>query len=114
MNELGAPLAAFMHKNGIKPSDLLVIHDELDLPFGVVKMGTPGSSSAGHKGLESIIRELGSRDFHRIRFGIQTPEQSSRQISAEDFVLRHFSSDEEPKLPELIAQAAELALQWSK
>ena len=114
MNELGIPLASYMHKNGTEPSDLLVIHDELDLPFGAIKMGAPGSNSAGHKGLESIIRELGNSDFHRIRIGIQTPEQASRVISAEEFVLRPFSADEETKLPELIKQAAELALQWSK
>lgn len=72
--------------------DLLVIHDDTDLPFETWKI-TKSSRSAGHNGVQSIINELGTQDFHRLRIGVETREKTS-QIPTDLFVLSSFSSQE--------------------
>lgn len=83
--------------------DLIVIHDDLDLPFGTVRLKF-GGGNAGHKGLTSITKDLGSPDFHRVRFGIGKPADRAR---VESYVLEPFLTEEEmPQLPGLIDNAA--------
>lgn len=77
-------------------SDLLVLHDEKDLPFGAVKEGF-ASSSAGHNGVQNIIDELGTKDFARIRIGVETREPDS-PIPTDVFVLQKFQDEELEKL----------------
>ncbi len=103
MNVSGAPVAALTRFYSSAPSRLIVIHDELDIPFDTVRLKL-GGGHGGHNGLRSIIQSLGTGDFIRVRVGIGRPP--GRQ-SAADFVLRNFSSTERSALPNLIADAAD-------
>jgi PTH1 family peptidyl-tRNA hydrolase len=80
--------------------DLLVIHDEIDLPFGSLRY-TESSSPAGHNGVKDIIEKLGTQDFHRIRIGVES-RPSRDVIPTEAFVLQNFTDDEIKKLQEEI------------
>jgi len=91
-------LGLFTGKNNDLTSILTVVHDDLDLDFGRVKVSV-NSSSAGHRGIESIISHTKTKNFKRIRFGINNEFRS--KISAEKFVLQNFSSDELDSLKEL-------------
>lgn len=95
-----AKFAAYLKK--ISPRDILVIHDELDLPWGKIKM-EHGRSSAGHKGVESVIESLRTKDFARLRVGIGG--ESARLMETEDFVLGKVSKDELESLEEIISRA---------
>jgi len=86
-------------------SNLIVIHDDLDLSFGSVRLKT-GGGNAGHKGLASIEDNLGSSEFMRIRLGIGKPADKSR---IEGYVLEPFGKDEISVLPEIIQWAANAA-----
>lgn len=84
--------------------NLIVVHDDLDLPFGTIRLKT-GGGNAGHKGLSSITENLGSSDFMRVRIGIGRPSDKSR---IEGYVLEPFNSNEELSLlPEIIQKATE-------
>lgn len=96
MNASGQSVVLLLQKyNIINPADVMVIHDDLDLPLGKIRI-RQGSSSAGHKGVESIIIALNSKDFIRIRIGIGRPEASSIYTQSEiiDYVLGDFTPDE--------------------
>ncbi len=80
--------------------DLLVLHDEIDLPLGKIKF-TEGSSAAGHNGVQSIIDELGTKNFHRLRIGVETRENKSIPPT-ESFVLQKFTDEELQLLQEKI------------
>ncbi|MEI6806581.1 MAG: aminoacyl-tRNA hydrolase [Myxococcaceae bacterium] len=99
MNRSGDSVLAALSFHKIKPEDLLVIHDELDLPFGTVRLKKSGGH-AGHNGLRDIIRVIGP-EFNRIRMGIGKPENKN-QVA--DYVLSPFSSLEENQLLDLIQQ----------
>ncbi len=86
-------------------SNLIVIHDDLDLTFGSVRLKT-GGGNAGHKGLASIEENLGSSEFMRIRLGIGKPVEKSR---IEGYVLEPFGKEEISVLPEIIQWAADAA-----
>ncbi len=83
-------------------SKLIVIHDDLDLPFGSIRLKA-GGGTAGHKGLASIGTNLGSSEFMRVRLGIGKPVDKSR---IEGYVLEPFDKEEQPLLPEVIKKAA--------
>lgn len=89
MNSSGGVIP-FLKKQGIEASDIMVVHDELELPFGKIAVKT-GGSHKGHNGLKSIIEKIGP-DFHRLRFGIGRP---SRKEEVPDYVLKNFSEPEE-------------------
>lgn len=72
--------------------DLLVIHDDTDLPFGEIR-GTDSSSSAGHNGVQSIIDNIGTQDFHRLRIGVET-RATRADLPTDAFVLQNFTADE--------------------
>ncbi len=84
-------------------SNLIVIHDDLDLPFGTIRLKT-GGGDAGHKGLKSITTCLGFADFMRIRMGIGKP---SDRTPVEDYVLQKFNPDESAMLQQSIQSASE-------
>ena len=84
-------------------NNLLVVHDDLDLPFGTVRLKT-GGGNAGHKGLESIVENLGSSDFMRVRIGIGRPTDKAR---IESYVLERFEPQEEAELKPAIQAAAD-------
>jgi PTH1 family peptidyl-tRNA hydrolase len=105
MNRSGSALSAALRALPVAEirTDLLVVVDDLDLPFGHLRI-RPRGGSAGHRGLEDIADRIGSSDFPRLRFGIGRPEP---EISAVDWVLRDFSGAEEVALAERIPIAAD-------
>ena len=84
-------------------SNLIVIHDDLDLPFGAIRLKS-GGGTAGHKGLASIESNLGTSGFMRVRLGIGKPVDKSR---IEGYVLEPFRKEEQEVLPELLEWAAD-------
>lgn len=83
--------------------NVIVIHDDLDLPFGAMRLKV-GGGDAGHKGLKSIITCLGSADFMRVRMGIGKP---AGRMPVEDYVLQRFHQDESDTLKQIIQTASE-------
>jgi peptidyl-tRNA hydrolase, PTH1 family len=94
------PCAAFLK---VKPADILVLHDELDVPFGEVRLKV-GGGHAGHNGLRSMIERLGTPDFLRVRIGIGRPPPGFRGEVA-DYVLHDFDPIEKAELPDVLARA---------
>ena len=105
MNESGKAVGAILRSAYAAVPDLIVLHDELDLPLGAVKIKT-GGGHGGHNGLRSIIEHLGTADFIRIRIGIGRPEPG---IDPADYVLSPFLGEERQAAPEIMARAAEAA-----
>lgn len=83
MNLSGGPVSKLMKEYGLKPSEVIVIHDDLDLDPGIIRV-KQGGGHAGHNGLRSIIDKTGSRDFNRVRVGIGRPPGKMPVV---DFVL---------------------------
>lgn len=86
-------------------AQLVVIHDELDLPVGSMKI-TKGSGAAGHNGVQSIIDEIGTKDFIRIRVGINNPE-TKKDLPGEAFVLQKFTAEEDQLIKEILVKTIE-------
>lgn len=105
MNTSGGPISKLCAQYKVKPEELLVIHDELDIPTGDVRVKV-GGGHAGHNGLRSIIDKLGSRDFSRIRAGIGNPPG---RMPVADFVLKQLRSREAEDFEVMTHQAAEAA-----
>lgn len=90
----------------IKPKDIWVVHDDLDLSLGKVKI-RKGGGSAGHKGIDSIIKELGTPDFIRFRLGIGHPGPKSSDKEVEHYVLSPFGRGEKGEARKIIKKAVE-------
>lgn len=108
MNRSGGPISSLLKYFDLPTSKLLVIHDELDLDYGVLKLKT-GGGHAGHNGLRDIITAT-DNDFHRMRFGIGRPPG---QMSTADYVLRDFIATEKKELKlnlKLAAEAVEMVI----
>jgi PTH1 family peptidyl-tRNA hydrolase len=103
MNESGGPVRGLLDYHSIPPTDLVVLHDELDIPFAAVRLKR-GGGEGGHNGLRSITRSTGTKDYLRVRVGIGRPP--GRQDPA-DFVLKDFSATERKELDLLVAEAAD-------
>ena len=103
MNESGGPVRGLLDYSKIAVDDLVVVHDELDIPFAAVRLKR-GGGEGGHNGLRSISRSAGTRDYLRVRVGIGRPP--GRQDPA-DFVLKDFSATERKELDLLVAEAAD-------
>ena len=103
MNLSGGPVASLLNFYKIEPAQLIVVHDELDIPFDKLKIKF-GGGHGGHNGIRDIISAIGTGDFTRVRVGIGRPP--GRQ-SAADFVLRDFGSTERAVLPNLLTDAAD-------
>ncbi len=97
MNLSGESVACLCRKEKINSNELLIVHDDLDLPLGKLRF-KKGGTSAGHNGIESIISNVGRSDFNRLRVGIGRTE--NKLIS--DFVLSKFEDDEKRALDEVI------------
>jgi PTH1 family peptidyl-tRNA hydrolase len=104
----------FMNESGVvvrkqlarKPDGVLVVCDDMALPFGRLRL-RPGGSDGGHKGLGSIISQLGRNDFPRLRVGIDVP---ARSISGVDYVLEPFLEEQAALLPEVLERAADACI----
>jgi PTH1 family peptidyl-tRNA hydrolase len=105
MNESGGPVRGLLDYHSVPATDLVVLHDELDIPFGTVRLKR-GGGEGGHNGVRSISRSTGTKDYLRVRVGIGRPP--GRQEPA-DFVLRDFSATERKELDLLVAEAADAA-----
>lgn len=105
MNAGGGPISKLCAQNKITVEELLVIHDELDIPEGDVRVKV-GGGHAGHNGLRSIIDKMGSRDFSRIRVGIGNPPG---RMAVADFVLKQFRPKELEDFENTCARAADAA-----
>ena len=102
MNLSGESVSGLVRFYKIPHENLIVIHDDIDLPFGVLRM-RPGGGSAGQKGVQSIIERIGAQDFPRLRFGIGRPAGPK---GGAGYVLNHFHAEEQKELPFLIDAAA--------
>ncbi|MDP2664987.1 MAG: aminoacyl-tRNA hydrolase [bacterium] len=102
MNDSGSAVLRATKNYKLKTTNLIVVHDDIDIPLGNIKV-SKGSGSAGHKGVESIIQALGTKDFTRIRIGILPPE--GKPADVENFVLKPFKKEELPLLEASITSA---------
>ena len=105
MNTSGGPISKLCAQYKVNVEELLVIHDELDIPAGDVRIKV-GGGHAGHNGLRSIIDKMGSRDFSRVRVGIGNPPG---RMPVADFVLKQLRSREAEDFDETTVRAAEAA-----
>lgn len=103
MNLSGGPVTALGDFYKIPPDRIVVIHDDLDVPFGEIRLKF-GGGTGGHNGLRSVSAALGTRDFFRVRFGIGRPPG---RVDPAVFVLRDFTAVERKELPVLIERAAD-------
>ena len=108
MNLSGAAVGALVKKKNIALKDVLVVCDDLDLPFGQIRLRAKGSAG-GHNGLKSIIESLGTVEFARLRGGIGRPEDRGNTV---DFVLDQFSGQEKKQLPDHFTTAVECCQVW--
>jgi PTH1 family peptidyl-tRNA hydrolase len=110
VNLSGNAVACLMDKFHADPDELLVIHDDLDLPTGRLRLRM-GGRSGGHRGIKSIINCIGSQDFYRIRIGISRPENTTSRLKDEediiDYVLGDFPSNEADLIQPALNGAAE-------
>jgi len=103
MNNSGGPVSSLLKYYRLDPSRLIVVHDELDIPFDSIRLKS-GGGHGGHNGIRDIATAIGTPDFTRVRVGIGRPP--GRQDAA-DFVLRDFGATERTTLPNLLADAAD-------
>lgn len=103
MNESGGPVAGLMSFYKVPVENLIVIHDDLDIPFADVRLKL-GGGEGGHNGLRSITKSVGTRDYLRVRVGIGRPPG---RMDAADYVLHGFSGSERSEVPLLISDAAD-------
>lgn len=103
MNASGGPVKSLMAFYDVVPEQLLVVHDELDLPLGTVRVKV-GGGDGGHNGLKSLRGSLGTGDFARVRVGIGRPPG---QQDPADYVLKPFSGSERAALPEIVERSAD-------
>lgn len=101
MNNSGVAVKEIANFYKILPEDIIVLHDDSDIEFGKVKI-SKGKSSGGHKGVESIIQNFGTKDFTRIRIGVRSEKEKGKK--AEEFVLKNFSAQELKKLKTIIKE----------
>jgi PTH1 family peptidyl-tRNA hydrolase len=104
MNLSGGAVKSLITKYGIPVSNLWVIHDDIDLPLGKIRI-SKSRGAAGHKGVESIIKELKTKSFVRFRIGIQP--KTGKPRSSEKFVLQKFTKGEERTVKEVIKKSVE-------
>lgn len=102
MNRSGDAVKEVLLKHKLSAENLIVVHDDIDMASGRLKI-KEGGSSGGHNGVQSIIESIGSREFIRVKIGIgRNPE-----IPPEEYVLQRFSSDEKPIISATVKQAAD-------
>lgn len=106
MNNSGLAVVNLIETYSISPEEIMVIHDDLDIPLGRLKLKF-GGSSGGHHGIESIVREIKTEKFYRLRVGIGRPKDKNKVT---EYVLSPFLREEEQTLYKVIYKAKECAL----
>src|SRR5688572_12933335 len=109
MNLSGQSVQGLLHFYKIPIENLLVAHDDLDLPFGTIRI-RPAGGPGGQRGMASTIEKLGTKDFPRLRLGIGRPPG---RMDPKAYVLQEFSKDEVKLLPEILDRAADAALEFA-
>jgi PTH1 family peptidyl-tRNA hydrolase len=104
MNQSGLAVAAFLRDQSLGPERLVVVHDDVELPLGTVRVKMAGSA-AGHKGVRSIIESLGTADFARIRIGVDRP---AGDIPLDQYVLAPLTVAEDEALQPALRAVAQL------
>ena len=104
MNLSGVAVKPLMEKNEIAPSELILVYDELDLPWGTLRI-RPKGSAAGHNGAKDVIEKLGTQEFPRVRLGVHP---GHRLTSGADYLLSRFSRQQNETLDEFIDLAADV------
>ena len=104
MNNSGQTVKYILQKHGLQIDDIVVVHDDIDIPFGEIKISQK-RGSAGHKGIQSIIDKLGSKDFARVRVGIKPLEAQVESVDWCDFVLDSFTQKEKKVLKKTLISA---------
>lgn len=121
MNLSGEAVQPLMKFYGIRLEDLLVVHDEIDVPFGSLRFQQK-RGPGGHNGIKSLHQLLGSDDYGRLRLGVSRPpvfvdDEGSRtgsELPVHEWVLQNFSADEQRRMPELLEMAIDGAEVWVK
>lgn len=108
MNDSGKEIKKLTITHNLSPNNLLVTHDDMDLPLSKLKLQF-GRSAAGHKGVQSIIDALGTKDFWRLRLGIGAPPE---EVTGEDYVLEKFSREGLKILKNALEEAYPRVLEW--
>jgi len=103
MNESGMPIRELARRNGIEPSELVIVCDDFSIPLGQLRIRLKGSSG-GHNGLKSVFEQFGTMDVPRLRVGIGPVPA---EMDPADFVLRSFEKAEDKQVEETITQAAD-------
>jgi PTH1 family peptidyl-tRNA hydrolase len=103
MNESGGPIKALAAFYKVEPANIIVIHDELDIPFDAIRVKLAGGDN-GHNGLKSLTASFGTADYYRVRMGIGRPV--GRQDPA-DFVLKQFAAAEKKVLADFLVRGTE-------
>lgn len=108
MNASGEAIRPFLDYYDMTVDDMLVIYDDLDLPTGKIRLRMKGGTG-GHNGMKSIVQHVGTKDFKRLRIGINHPETTYDTI---DHVLRPFAKDEKSVITSAVNQAADACEDW--
>ena len=107
MNGSGKAVKGLIQKSKVKNQNLIVAHDDIDIPIGEFKIQR-GRGAAGHKGVQSVIDSLGTKDFWRVRIGICPKEGKPKNV--EKFVLQKFTKDEEKILEKVLTEVIKAIL----
>lgn len=108
MNESGGPVRAAIAYFKAALGDLLVLHDDIDLAFGRLRLQV-GGGSGGHNGIRSIEQAVGAREFCRLKLGVGRPPE---RMDPADFVLSRFSRSERPEVDLMVGDAADVVEEW--
>jgi len=108
MNLSGPAVRGLLERYELKPGRLIVVYDELDLPWATLRIRIKGSA-AGHKGVKSLIGSLGTNEFTRVRMGIARESEPGNPVKGEQFVLAPFKRAQKKDVEEMVSRAAEAA-----
>ncbi len=108
MNESGSSVRAALLYFKVVPENALIVHDDIDLPFGRLRLQV-GGGSGGHNGIRSVESALDTREFSRLKFGVGRPPSS---VDPADFVLRRFAKSERPEVDLMVETAADVVELW--
>jgi PTH1 family peptidyl-tRNA hydrolase len=109
MNLSGKEVGRIVNLYKIPVSRILVVHDEIDLPFGKIK-NKIGGGTAGHNGLSDIVDRIGDKGFHRLRFGVGKPLHPDFAVA--DYVLQRFFEEEQVQMNDLILESKKRIKEW--